>query len=28
VGRLLRMYADRREDLSEVLAGDIGAVLG
>jgi elongation factor G len=28
VGRLLRMYADRREDLTEVLAGDIGAVLG
>ncbi len=28
VGRLLRMYADRREDLDEVLAGDIGAVLG
>jgi elongation factor G len=28
VGRLLRMYADRREDIGEVLAGDIGAVLG
>jgi elongation factor G len=28
VGRLLRMYADRREDLTEILAGDIGAVLG
>jgi elongation factor G len=28
VGRLLRMYADRREDLSEILAGDIGAILG
>lgn len=28
VGRLLRMYADRREDVSEVLAGDIGAILG
>ncbi len=28
VGRLLRMYADRREDIQEVLAGDIGAVLG
>jgi elongation factor G len=28
VGRLLRMYADRREDISEVMAGDIGAVLG
>jgi elongation factor G len=28
IGRLLRMYADRREDISAVLAGDIGAVLG
>ncbi len=28
VGRLLRMYADRREDISEVYAGDIAAVLG
>jgi elongation factor G len=28
VGRLIRMYADRREDLEEVLAGDIAAVLG
>jgi elongation factor G len=28
IGRLLRMYADRREDLTEVLAGDICAVLG
>lgn len=28
IGRLLRMYADRREDVPEVLAGDIGAVLG
>jgi len=28
VGRLLRMYADRREDIREVLAGDIGAILG
>ncbi|NTV35753.1 MAG: elongation factor G, partial [Anaerolineaceae bacterium] len=28
IGRLLRMYADRREDIDEVLAGDIGAVLG
>lgn len=28
VGRLLRMYADRREDLQEIMAGDIGAVLG
>ncbi len=28
VGRLLRMYADRREDITEVYAGDIAAVLG
>ncbi|MGB9673825.1 MAG: elongation factor G, partial [Anaerolineales bacterium] len=28
IGRLLRMYADRREDISELYAGDIGAVLG
>ncbi|MBO9368811.1 MAG: elongation factor G [Chloroflexi bacterium] len=28
IGRLLRMYADRREDITEVRAGDIGAVLG
>lgn len=28
VGRLLRMYADRREDIDEVLAGEIAAVLG
>ena len=28
VGRLLRMYADRREDIAEILAGDIAAVLG
>jgi elongation factor G len=28
VGRLIRMYADRREDLPEILAGDIAAVLG
>jgi elongation factor G len=28
IGRLLRMYADRREDVQEVLAGDIAAVLG
>lgn len=28
IGRLIRMYADRREDIPEVLAGDIGAVLG
>ena len=28
VGRLIRMYADHREDIQEVLAGDIAAVLG
>jgi len=28
IGRLIRMYADRREDVDEVRAGDIGAVLG
>lgn len=28
IGRLLRMYAYHREDVTEVLAGDIGAVLG
>jgi len=28
VGRLLRMYADRREDIDEVNAGDIAAILG
>jgi len=28
IGRLLRMYADRREDITEVNSGDIGAVLG
>ncbi len=28
VGRLIRMYADRREDVEEVMAGDIAAVLG
>lgn len=28
IGRLIRMYADRREDVQEVMAGDIGAVLG
>lgn len=27
IGRLLRMYADRREDISEVYAGEIGATL-
>jgi len=28
IGRLLRMYADHREDVTEVHAGDIAAVLG
>ena len=28
VGRLLRMYADHREDIDEIGAGDIGAILG
>jgi elongation factor G len=28
VGRLLRMYADHREDMDELRAGDIGAILG
>ncbi|HKZ44351.1 MAG TPA: elongation factor G [Anaerolineales bacterium] len=28
IGRLIRMYADRREDVTEVRAGDIAAVLG
>jgi elongation factor G len=28
IGRLIRMYADRREDVAEVRAGDIAAVLG
>jgi len=28
IGRLLRMYADRREDVTEVYAGDISATLG
>lgn len=28
VGRLIRMYADRREDIEEVYAGDIAAILG
>jgi elongation factor G len=27
IGRVIRMYADRREDVDEVLAGDIAAVL-
>jgi elongation factor G len=28
IGRLIRMYADHREDVDEIKAGDIGAVLG
>ncbi len=28
IGRLIRMYADRREEVDEISAGDIGAVLG
>ncbi len=28
VGRLIRMYADRREEVQEIPAGDIGATLG
>jgi elongation factor G len=28
IGRLIRMYADRRDDVTEVRAGDIAAVLG
>ena len=28
VGRVIRMYADRREDMETVYAGDIGATLG
>ncbi len=28
IGRLIRMYADRREDVEEVTAGDIAATLG
>ncbi len=28
IGRLIRMYADRREDITEVFAGDIAATLG
>ena len=28
IGRLIRMYADRREDIQEVRAGDIAGILG
>jgi len=28
VGRILRMFADKREDISEITAGDIAAVVG
>ncbi len=28
IGRLIRMYADRRDDITEVYAGEIAAVLG
>jgi elongation factor G len=28
IGRLVRMHADRREEVNEIAAGDIGAVLG
>ncbi len=28
IGRLIRMYADRREDIEKASAGDIAAVLG
>jgi elongation factor G len=28
IGRLIRMYADRREDVDEVMSGDIAAALG
>ncbi|KAB2898457.1 MAG: GTP-binding protein, partial [Kofleriaceae bacterium] len=28
VGRLVRMYANHREDITEIVAGDIGAIVG
>jgi elongation factor G len=28
IGRLLKMHADRREDVTEIRSGDIGAILG
>src|SRR6266540_1162095 len=28
IGRLIRMHADHREDITEIRAGDIGAILG
>lgn len=28
IGRILRMHADRREDLNELVAGDIGVIVG
>ena len=28
IGRLVRMHADRREDVDSIGAGDIGAILG
>ena len=28
IGRIVRMFADRREDVEEVHAGDIAAIIG